>query len=391
MGVRAVIALWVLVASACEIRIGARFADDDDDTPPANCGDFTVDADEVCDDGNNVDGDGCNASCRSDETCGNGYVDIAVGETCDDGNLIGNDGCSADCKSDETCGNGVIDTAKGETCDDGNLIGGDGCSANCQSNESCGNGITDPGTSPPEECDDGPGGSASCDINCTLAFCGDGTVNALRNEQCEDGNNNNNDACINCRNAFCGDGFVRTGVEQCDDGNTANGDGCSANCQFEPVAFTIGVGQLQNQDATCDSVGGIHRYDGCGGAPFGFSWSDNSPFQPGLVEVTFNRGIDCYSNYYAANETVQYVVSTNLNNANFVNATITSDGLAACQCDPTQILHTVTFSGAGYVRGGTNTFTINGTLEPTGFSGICAGLSPSGTLGGGYARVVVYP
>jgi cysteine-rich repeat protein len=391
MGVRVVLAtLCVVATAACEIQIGARFADGDD-VISATCGDFIVDPDEVCDDGNNADGDGCSANCKSDETCGNGLVDTAVGETCDDGNLLGGDGCSADCTSDETCGNGVLDTAKGETCDDGNLVAGDGCSANCQSNEACGNGIVDPGTTPAEQCDAGPNGSATCNINCTNASCGDGIVNPLRNEQCEDGNNNNNDACVGCRFARCGDGFVRTGVEQCDDGNNNNGDGCNANCQIEPVVFVVGINELQNQTTSCDSVGGINRYDGCNGAPFGFSWVDNSTFQPGTIEITFNRGIDCYSNYFAANQPVQYAVNANLNNQNFVDVTITSDA-SSCLCDPGQQLHTVTISGAGYVRGGTNTFLFNGTFEPSGmFGGICAGFSPSASLGGGYARIVVYP
>jgi len=59
--------------------------------------------------------------------CGNGFVDAA--EVCDDGNLVAGDGCSADCLSDETCGNGVVDVAVGETCDDGNDTSGDGCSS----------------------------------------------------------------------------------------------------------------------------------------------------------------------------------------------------------------------------------------------------------------------
>ena len=60
-----------------------------------HCGDHVVDPGEVCDDGNRVAGDGCSADCRSNETCGNGIVDVAVGEQCDDGNTQSNDGCAA--------------------------------------------------------------------------------------------------------------------------------------------------------------------------------------------------------------------------------------------------------------------------------------------------------
>src|SRR3569623_871606 len=62
--------------------------------------------------------------------CGNRVVE--PGEQCDDGNHVGDDGCSADCRSDEQCGNGVVDGAIGEACDDGNLASHDGCNSRCQ-------------------------------------------------------------------------------------------------------------------------------------------------------------------------------------------------------------------------------------------------------------------
>lgn len=76
----------------------------------------------MCDDGNNVDGDGCSANCQTIEykwTCVNGYLDktnctyvpcgneifdgisvpkgVTVNEQCDDGNVINGDGCSSTC------------------------------------------------------------------------------------------------------------------------------------------------------------------------------------------------------------------------------------------------------------------------------------------------------
>ncbi len=244
MGHRALLA--VLVVGACAGPPPFLIAD----APPAVCGNGTVEGDEAC------DGDDCNADCTGSverEACGNGAVDD--GEACDDGNRIGGDGCSADCTSTERCGNGTLDTTVGETCDDGNTVGGDGCSANCQSNEACGNFNVDVG----EQCDAGPNGSATCDLNCTVALCGDGTVNAFRGEQCDagpdgdascdtdctpafcgdvtvnttrgeacdDGNAITTDACIGCQAAACGDGFLRTGIEQCDDGNAVMTDACT--------------------------------------------------------------------------------------------------------------------------------------------------------------------
>ncbi|MEZ4364801.1 MAG: DUF4215 domain-containing protein [Kofleriaceae bacterium] len=124
------------------------------------CGDGVLDAGELCDDGNTTDGDGCAASCDSDEACGNGVLDpdeecddgnlvdsdgcqatcvqqrcgdgvVDPEEVCDDGNLLSGDGCAAGCDSDEACGNGLVDVAVGEQCDDGNTRIRDGCAADC--------------------------------------------------------------------------------------------------------------------------------------------------------------------------------------------------------------------------------------------------------------------
>ncbi len=61
--------------------------------------------------------------------CGNGFIDPS--EVCDDRNQLANDGCSIDCGSDETCGNGVIDVVHAEQCDDGDSLSNDGCSSAC--------------------------------------------------------------------------------------------------------------------------------------------------------------------------------------------------------------------------------------------------------------------
>ncbi len=57
------------------------------------CGNGALDANEECDDGNNADGDGCSANCKT--ICGDGKV--AGKEECDDGNNKDGDGCSAAC------------------------------------------------------------------------------------------------------------------------------------------------------------------------------------------------------------------------------------------------------------------------------------------------------
>jgi cysteine-rich repeat protein len=62
--------------------------------PVAVCGNGTVEVPELCDDGNLVDGDGCDSNCTP-TGCGNGIV--TAGEQCDDGNTVSGDCCSATC------------------------------------------------------------------------------------------------------------------------------------------------------------------------------------------------------------------------------------------------------------------------------------------------------
>jgi cysteine-rich repeat protein len=62
--------------------------------PVAVCGNHMLEAPELCDDGNLIDGDGCDSNCTP-TGCGNGVV--TAGEQCDDGNTISDDCCSATC------------------------------------------------------------------------------------------------------------------------------------------------------------------------------------------------------------------------------------------------------------------------------------------------------
>jgi cysteine-rich repeat protein len=60
----------------------------------AVCGNNVLEPPELCDDGNVVDGDGCDSNCTP-TGCGNGVV--TAGEQCDDGNVVSGDCCSATC------------------------------------------------------------------------------------------------------------------------------------------------------------------------------------------------------------------------------------------------------------------------------------------------------
>jgi MYXO-CTERM domain-containing protein len=176
--------------------------------PPATCGDSMLGGLEICDDGNTVNGDGCNAACV-DEFCGDAMVNDTT-ETCDDGNAVSGDGCDANCTI-TACGNGVVTGI--EVCDDGNAVSGDGCDTNCTIT-ACGNGVV----TGAEVCDDGNATSGDgCDVNCTPTGCGNGVVTT--GEDCEPPNVGNCDA--NCQrycfvNADCADLDPCTTNERCD-------------------------------------------------------------------------------------------------------------------------------------------------------------------------------
>lgn len=124
------------------------------------CGDTITEGDEACDDGNDVDDDGCTNACTLPE-CGDGIVQ--QGEACDP--LATPETCNEDCTLiDSACGNGVVDD--GEECDPGTVVP---CNPNC-TRPVCGNGRTEPG----ETCDDGgtaagDGCSADCQTENRIA------------------------------------------------------------------------------------------------------------------------------------------------------------------------------------------------------------------------------
>lgn len=80
---------------------------------------------EICDDGNIINGDGCNKYCTP-EFCGNNIVDY--GEECDGTSSL-KPGCKSDCTFNK-CGDGI--QSPWEMCDDGNNVDGDGCNNLCQ-------------------------------------------------------------------------------------------------------------------------------------------------------------------------------------------------------------------------------------------------------------------
>jgi cysteine-rich repeat protein len=217
----------------------------DSNCTPTGCGNTIVTAGETCDDGNLVSGDGCDPNCAP-TGCGNGFV--TVGEDCDDGNQDDADACPNDCIL-LRCGDGIVRDR--EACDDGNLTDGDGCDSNCTPT-GCGNTIITTG----EQCDDGDLiDGDGCDSNCTPTGCGNAVVTS--GETCDDGNLTSGDGCdANCTPTGCGNAVVTTG-ETCDDGNLTSGDGCDENCT--PTACGNAI---LTSGETCDD-GNLTSGDGC--------------------------------------------------------------------------------------------------------------------------------
>jgi len=78
------------------------------------CGNGVLDAGEICDDGSSngqytysAENKFCNTNCDGwAPYCGDGQVQSGYGEECDDGNNVSGDGCSASCKSEAPPGGG---------------------------------------------------------------------------------------------------------------------------------------------------------------------------------------------------------------------------------------------------------------------------------------------
>jgi cysteine-rich repeat protein len=113
------------------------------------CGNGTLEAGEVCDDGNTNYSDAC-TNCHP-AVCGDGYIRTGV-EQCDDGNTSDGDGCNVACAIEPDyactgepsvctmCGNGIITPP--EVCDNGKHCpsGGNDKGKQCTANADCADG-----------------------------------------------------------------------------------------------------------------------------------------------------------------------------------------------------------------------------------------------------------
>jgi cysteine-rich repeat protein len=208
--------------------------------PSAVCGDGVVNEGEQCDDGNNLDGDGCEADCT-----------IACEEPidCDDDNA-----CTVESCVSNRCQFEVVDPNDGnvcttDTCDP--AAGVVNAPVEIEDNNAC----------TVDSCDPVTGVSnAPIDPNdqndCTIDACD--PVTGVSNDPADDGTAcalslNETGVCIaaSCESIVCGDGFV-SGGEGCDDGENEANDGCDPGCQLEANLFVrcgdpvAGNGTLDN-------------------------------------------------------------------------------------------------------------------------------------------------
>jgi hypothetical protein len=194
---------------------------------PPTCGDGQQDPDEQCDDG---PGNGASRPCTPECTvnvCGDGFA-RNPGEACDDGDDDDDDACRNDCTLPPSCGNEALD--RGEACDDGNDDDDDQCIA-CQKAR-CGDGFVEANN---ESCDDGAE-SMTCNLDCSLAQCGDSKLNATAGEVCDLGPQNGlyNSACsADCggEGPRCGDGALDLPDEKCEPTVAVENATCTADCQ----------------------------------------------------------------------------------------------------------------------------------------------------------------
>ncbi len=178
------------------------------------CGDGVRAGNEACDDGDEVEDDGCTSECLVGRVAV-GHPCAPDGPECVDGSYC-DDVCTA-----HRCGDGLL--AEGEACDDGNDIEDDGCTSLCES-DALGEGRPCAGAERP--CDRDTWCPEGADAVCTAHLCGDGH---------------------------------QTGPEGCDDANDDDADGCTAACEC-----TLGPQQLPPpaDGAVCEA-----SEDTCGRAP----------------------------------------------------------------------------------------------------------------------------
>lgn len=225
----------------------------------------------ACDDGNNDNGDGCNAKCQ-----------IERGYKCEGGDHFGYDTCS------EVCGDSMNMPLVTGDCDDGNTVNADGCNHICQIEDGwyCYGGGTQSKDTCYEVCGDGyDWGSFDCDDGNTVNNDGcSSTCTVEDGWYCYGGTSTSEDTCYD----ICGDGKRKPdGVTECDDATHTNPyDGCN-NCEVVDGWYCYG-GAASTAD-TCYEISG----DGMDFGEYACDNYDNGTFD-GCLNGAVIDGYYCY-------------------------------------------------------------------------------------------------
>ena len=203
-----------------------------------HCGDGNLDPGEECDDGNNVDGDGCTANCfiEEDTYCGDG----AIQNPNDDGIY---EECEYDVDCEQTYGPDY-------TCEE--------CYCQPPDEPVCGDSTLDPG----EECEAGfeymCTGDTTCNSQTCLCdpieepYCGDGIVDA--GEECEQDSDCPPTAAYTCDQCVC----LPPSEPECGNYIIEAGEECEEAFEYYCTEGTI----CNIQTCLCDPVGGPDNYCG---------------------------------------------------------------------------------------------------------------------------------
>ncbi|CAD8195079.1 unnamed protein product [Paramecium pentaurelia] len=240
-----------------------------------NCGDYIIQGQEECDDGNQDNHDGC-SQCKlvKYDQCnqeGENFCSVChYGQClkCMDGYLLQDSACFSQ------CGDGLVNTNKLEECDNPNEKGCINCQIvpaylcygptfsicltcdqHCEQCSNINNNLIC------EKCQVGyyPIGKNCelCDSNCITCqnssfLC----TSCYRNDCdfCESYQGLYTDTEIKACVSICGDGILVNESEQCDDGNQEDEDGCDSTCHLE--GQTIDYSSLQNI-----KYSGLHSID----------------------------------------------------------------------------------------------------------------------------------
>ena len=141
--------------------------------------------------------------------CGDGILSTSCGEQCDDGNDMNGDGCSSTCQCEGVCGDGLKNPC--EQCDDGNDVAGDGCT-NCIIDPTTPTPTTTGTSTPTDTPTDTPTAtpSATPTDTPTATATPSATVSATPAprenslpDQCSDGIDNDANGLVDCNDPSC--------------------------------------------------------------------------------------------------------------------------------------------------------------------------------------------